>query len=320
MTDTLSVEAAVSLIDNLPEPDAPAEVEAEAPGAVDEPDGDNEQPEAPLEAEAPDAPETASEGGGEEVEAAQPPIEPPHFWSAEAKARFSELPYDLQLVVQENERAGSKAATQRLEEATIAKKAADAKGEALASLTERLEAVAGHAEATFANRWAGMDQAAWLRLSRENPNQYIQLKAQHDAEIDAVQQATSAKDAANQIERAKWVADQEATLKTVAPELADPVKGAANREAVRGYLKAQGASEQALDHVGALEVSIAWKAMQYDKGRTALKSKPAAEKAPIRPASSPPQSSQSHALANADARFKKTGSVEDAVRLLDLKG
>jgi hypothetical protein len=321
MTDSLSVDAAVGLLNDAPE-EAPAEIKANEPDAVeaDEPDTEDNDIEAPPEADDPDAPETASEGEGEEVEAAQPPIEPPHFWSAEAKARFAELPYELQLVVQENEKAGSKAATQRLEEATLAKKAAEAKAEVLASLAERIEAAAEQAEATFANRWAGMDQAAWLKLSRENPNQYIQLKAQHDAEMNAVQQARSAKDATSQVEHARWVSEQETLLKTIAPDLTDPVKGPANRGAVAEYLKSQGVAEQALSNVGALEVSIAWKAMQYDKGRTALKPRPAAEKAPIRPAASPSQSPQSNALANAETRFKRSGSVEDAVRLLNLKG
>jgi hypothetical protein len=321
MTDSLSVDAAVGLLNDAPE-EAPAEIEANEPDAVEanEPDTEDNDIEAPPEADDPDAPETASEGEGEEVEAARPPIEPPHFWPAEAKARFAELSYELQLVVQENEKAGSKAATQRLEEATLAKKAAEAKAEVLASLAERIEAAAEQAEATFANRWAGMDQAAWLKLSRENPNQYIQLKAQHDAEMNVVQQARSAKDATSQVEHARWVSEQETLLKTIAPDLTDPVKGPANRGAVAEYLKSQGVAEQALSNVGALEVSIAWKAMQYDKGRTALRPRPAAEKAPIRPAASPSQSPQSNALANAETRFKRSGSVEDAVRLLNLKG
>lgn len=321
MTDSLSVDAAVGLLNDAPEqaPEAPEPVETPDPV---EPQEDNDEPEieAPPEADDPDAPETASEEDSEEVEPERPAIEPPHFWSAEAKARFGELPYELQLVVQENEKAGSKATTQKLEEASLAKKAAEAKAEALTGLAERIAAAAEQAETTFADRWAGMDQAAWLKLSRENPQQYIQLKAQHDAETAAVQQAKTAKDAASQVQHAQWVSEQEAMLKAIAPELADPVKGPANRSAVAEYLKSQGVVEQALSNVGALEVSIAWKAMQYDKGRTALKPRPAAEKAPVRPAASPSQSPQSSALANAESRFKKTGSVDDAVRLLNLKG
>lgn len=326
MTDSLSVDAAVGLLNDAPEEQAPETIEAPAveavePEPVEPADSDEEQEiEAQPEAEDPDAPETASEGEGEEVEAAQPPIEPPHFWSAEAKARFGELPYELQLVVQENEKAGSKATTQKLEEAALAKKAADSKAEALASLSERIEAAAEQAETTFADRWAGMDQAAWLKLSRDNPEQYIQLKAQHDAESTAVQQAKAAKDAASQVERARWRSEQIDRLKTLTPELVDPVKGQENLAALGSYLVAQGVSEQDLPNVGALEMTVAWKAMQYDKGRTALKPRPAAEKAPVRPAASPSQSPQSNALANAETRFKRSGSVEDAVRILNLKG
>ena len=320
MTDTLSVDAAVGLLNDAPEEQAVETTETvEALEPVEA--GDPEQEiEAQPEADDPDAPETASEGEGEEVEPDRPAIEPPHFWSADAKARFGELPYELQLVVQENEKAASKATTQKLEEASLAKKAADANAEALASLAERIGAAAEQAEATFADRWAGMDQAAWLKLSRDNPNQYIQLKAQHDAEITAVQQAKSAKDAASQVERARWRTEQIDRLKTLTPELVDPVKGQENLAVLGSYLVSQGVAEQDLPNIGALEMTVAWKAMQFDKGRTALKPRPAAEKAPVRPASSPSQSPQSNALAKAETRFNATGSVDDAVRLLNLKG
>lgn len=286
----------------------------EAPDEGEQIEGDDQSPD-------PDAPETASDEAGEEVEPERPAIEPPHFWSADAKARFAELPYELQLVVQENEKAGSKATTQKLEEAALAKKAAEAKAEVLSSLAERIEAAAQQAEATFADRWAGMDQAAWLKLSRDNPQQYIQLKAQYEAEQDAVQRAQTAKGAAEQVKRESWRAQQIEALKTLQPELVDPVKGAENLSVLGAYLLKQGATEQDLPNIGALEMSVAWKAMKYDELQAikpTLKQQP---KAALRPGAAPPAiPSKDREVQRLRNRFAQTGSREDAVALMLAEG
>lgn len=320
--DTLSVDAAVGLLNDAPEEQAPDE--AAAPTADTNPpeaqEPDEEQIEALPEAESDDGAETPAEVDDADKPEPETAVEPPHYWSAEKKEAFAALPADLQKTLKDEWLSGERFTSEKLQEAAEARKSAEAKAELLQGLTERISTAAERAEETFADRWSKFTPEAWVELSQKDPNRYIQLKAQHDAEMSAVQQARSARDAATQVEHARWVSEQEALLKTLAPELADPEKGAANRVAVAEYLKAAGVAEQAIPNVGALEVSIAWKAMQFDKGRAALRPRPAAEKAPVRPAASPSQSPQSNALANAESRFKRTGSVEDAVRLLNLKG
>lgn len=318
MTDTLSLDDAVSLLGSPAEDEAPAVAEvADAPEtapdetAEDIP-GDDQSPD-------PDAPETASDEAAEEVEPDKPAIEPPHFWSAEAKARFGELPYELQLVVQENEKAASKATTQKLEEATLARKAADAKTEALSTLAERIEAAAEQAETTFASRWQGMTPEAWLKLSRDNPQQYIQLKAQHEAEQDAVQQARTAKDAAEQVRHSQWLSEENERLKTYAPELADPVRGPANRKAVADYLVSQGATEQDLEGISAAVTALAYKAMLHDKGVAGLKSRPTPTKPALRPTAPAAKSVQQSAAETAARRLGQSGGIDDAVALLQAR-
>lgn len=294
-------------------------VEAAAePVEADEPPPAEEQPiEDDDQSSDPDAAETPSEGDAEEVEPERPAIEPPHFWSAEAKARFGELPYELQLVVQENEKAGSKATTLKLEEAANAKKAAEAKAEALAGLAERIEAAAEQAETTFANRWAGMTPEAWLKLSRENPNQYIALKAQHEAEQEAVQRAITAKDAAEQVRRSTWHTEQIDRLKTLQPELVDPVRGQENLTALGSYLIKQGVAEQDLPNVGALEMSVAWKAMKYDELQALKPTIKPPPKGAVRPAAAPPATpSNEREVQRLRNRFAQTGSREDAHALM----
>lgn len=320
MTDTLSLDDAVSLLGSPPEPEtpaAPAPVEAAEPGEAPQEgeqqiEGDDQSPEL-------DAPETASDEAGEEVEPAKPAIEPPHFWSAEAKARFGELPYELQLVVQENEKAGSKATTQKLEEAAKARKTAEAKAEVLTGLAARIEEAAEKAETTFASRWQGMTPDAWLKLSRDNPQQYIQLKAQHDAEQDAVQQARSAKDAAEQVRHSQWLAEETERLKTYAPELADPVQGPAKRKAVAEYLISQGAEEQDLEGISAAVTALAYKAMLYDKGVAGLKSRPTPTKPALKPTAPAGKTLTQSAAESAARRLGQTGDVDDAVALMQAR-
>jgi len=315
MTETLSIDQAIGVMNDAPE-ENPA-VETEAP--VEAASFEGEEIEAQPEAESDDEPETVAEVESEEQEP-ETVIDAPHFWSAERKADFAKLPVELQQYVLESDKQAQRTVSQKLEEAANIRKGAEAQAELLKGLSERISTAAEQAEDTFSDRWSQFTPEAWLKLAQSDPNRYTQLKAQHDAESAIIQQTRAAKDAASKVEQARWVSEQEEALKTLAPELSDPVKGAANRGALSDYLISQGVPEQALSNVDALTVSIAWKAMQYDKSRTALKTKPPVEKAPVRPAATPSQSPQSSALAKAEARLRNTGSVEDAIRYLNAKG
>lgn len=320
MSESLSVEAAVAEMNaSEPEEAAPTPEVAPVDDGGDPGDTDNEIETLPVGDDG-DGAETPTDDDSAETPEPETAIEAPHFWSAEQKAKFAALPADMQQYVLDNDRQAQRTVSARLEEAANARKAADAEAQTFKALADKIATVAERADETFADRWSGFTPQVWADLAREDPTRYTQLKAQHEADRDAVQQAKTARDAVQQVERAKWVTEQEERLKTLAPELADPVKGSANRGAVAEYLKSNGVAEQDLENVGALEVSIAWKAMQYDKSLTALKSKPAAERAPVRPAAAAQSSSQNSALANAEARFRKTGSMEDALRVMNLKG
>jgi len=287
-------------------PEAPEEAAAEETEEI--PEGDQ-----PSDLE---APETASDEG-EETPEPETAIEAPHFWSAEAKARFGELPPDLQLVVLENEKAGSKALTLKLEDAALSKKEAAAKAKELSELNARIADAADKAEQAFVDRWAGMTPELWLCLSREDAPKYIQLKAEYDAEQTIIQRAALAKEEADRAARGQWHTEQVEALKTACPDLVDPVKGAANLGKLSEYLVAQGVAEQDLPNVGALEMTVAWKAMQFDelqKLKPTLKTQP---KAALRPAAAPPAvPSAQRELQRLENRFNQTGNRDDLVALM----
>lgn len=319
MSEELSVDQAVGLLAS-PEPEAapvePVEAAPEAPPEDIEEQEDH--PEAPPEAEGGDGAETPTEAEVEQ-EPEAPAIEPPHFWSADAKARFAELPPDLQEVVLAQEREFQRVSGQKLEEATTARKTAEAQAKALEGLTEKISEAAQRAEEVFASRWDQMTPEVWAKLAQENPQQYIQLKAQHDADQAALQQSRTAKDAAERVQFAQWVQEQEATLKTRAPELADPVKGPENRKAVADYLQSKGVDEQALSRIGAVEAEIAWKALQYERGLASLnKPRPTPPQKPaVRPTGTP--SKPVSATDTLNRRLSQTHSVDDAVALLQAR-
>ena len=292
-------------------------------------------PDAPEEAAEPDAnpipeddqssdleaPETASDEGEEQPEPEAPAIEAPHFWSAEAKARFGELPPDLQLVVLENEKAGSKALTLKLEEAAAIRKEATARAKELSALNARIADAAIKAERAMTDRWAGMTPEAWLRLAHDDPAKYTKYKAQFDAEQTIVQQAQFAKEDAERVARSQWRDEQVEALKTACPPLVDPVQGTANLGKLSDYLVSQGVAEQDLPSVGALEMTVAWKAMQFDelqKLKPTLKSQP---KAALRPAAAPPAiPSAQREIQTLKNRFAQTSSREDLVALMLAEG
>lgn len=266
----------------------------------------------------PDAPAEPASEGEDEVTAPETASEAPHFWPAEMKARFAELPVDLQVHVLEAEKAGSKAVTQRLEEASLAKKEAEGERQALVQLNTKLAAAALKAEVAFKDRWAGMTPARWLELSQREPEKYVKYRAQFDAEQQAVQQAQSAKEEASTVERDQWRSEQVEALKTLAPELVDPVKGTERLTALGDYLvKTHGVREQDLPNIGAVEMSIALKAMRFDELQ-ALKPTPKPKpQAGVRPAAAPPAiPSAQREIQTLRNRFAQTSSREDAVALM----
>jgi hypothetical protein len=298
-------------IEKAPVPDAPEEAAEPDTDPIPEDDQSSDL----------EAPETASDEGEEQPEPEAPAIEAPHFWSAEAKARFGELPPDLQLVVLENEKAGSKALTLKLEEAAAIRKEATARAKELSALNARIADAAIKAERAMTDRWAGMTPEAWLRLAHDDPAKYTKYKAQFDAEQTIVQQAQFAKEDAERVARSQWRDEQVEALKTACPPLVDPVQGTANLGKLSDYLVSQGVAEQDLPSVGALEMTVAWKAMQFDelqKLKPTLKSQP---KSALRPAAAPPAiPSAQREIQTLKNRFAQTSSREDLVALMLAEG
>ena len=141
MSDYLSQDDAIAQLaaQQSPEPDAlvaqetPAPEPAAAPEVVETPSepattgDDGEAPAEPVGVAAPEAP----------PEPVKPAVEPPRFWSADAKARFSQLPPDLQSVILEEGKQGDRSVEEKQHAAAEARKAADAEAAKLGDIAKR---------------------------------------------------------------------------------------------------------------------------------------------------------------------------------------
>lgn len=278
-----------------------------------------------------DAPETASEDddlsdGSEDDDAEDqteddpetPAIEPPKSWDAEHKEKFAALPRDVQeyLLARETER--DKGVSVQQQRAAEARQAAEREAQAVAALKPQIETLMGQAQKVFQQSWQGMDATAWAQLAQTDPNRYVALKAQHDADVQALQQLDAARQQAEAVEYSSFAQAQTARLAEVAPHIASDPKAQAE---VFDYIgKAiPNITPDTARWISAEEFVIAQKAMLYDRAQ-APQPKPQGKKvitAKPSPAPAPLKQRQSAQVVD---RFRKTGSIDDAVALLNQRG
>lgn len=325
MSDTghLTIAQAVSEI-NASEAAPPEKVEA-APAEKPE-----EELEAVPAAEDASEPETATEGESEaepEQEAAegeepQPkPIEPPRFWDAEAKKRFSELPPDLQAIVVARESERDKATAKALETASVRGKAHEAETSKLATLAAHLDQLVPNAEKMFQNRWKNVD---WNKVVDDyGAEAALKLRNDFESEQQTVQQLQAAQSEVEQAQVKQFVSDRFEKLKTVAPELADSKAGAKRQMDLHNYLVGLGVpSKTIIERASAEELAIGYKAMLWDNAQKKAQTLAAAPKpaVPSRTAVRPTASVQHGApqlaaLKSLDAAFKRDPSMKNLTAL-----
>lgn len=316
---------------------------------IAESEGGDQPPEDP---DAADGPSDEGEQAGEAEEQSQPPIDPPHFWSAEDKAAFAEAPRHVQekIVAYEANRnaAAARAIQEAREETKRAQEAAETARKALEERQaekQRIDAVLERADQVFASKWP--DTIDWVATLNnlvaqhgqdEGFRQYTLLKAEHEAETQQLQQLRAAKQDAEEkakreakerieAERRAFTERQFAELKQREPELVDPQKGPERLQKLVTYLGMGGVTQEQLQDAGAFELSLAYKAMKYDEAqaqaRQAAAKQPQTNKPkpqgtpPVKPsAPAPVVPQQQRRVQEREARFAKSRSVDDAAALI----
>lgn len=326
----LSISSAASLIASMPADTAPPKKQDEAPAAVETEQNSEAEPIAVEETSEPSEAIAGDEADDAEPVAEElPAIDAPHSWDAEAKAKFAELPREVQQIVAARETERDKAISKAQQESAEERKKISAELAKLGTLTSTLDAHLPQWEKAFKDRWEGLD---WNKVVDEvGADQALKLKMQYETERDQLQRMQYVQQTTRNAQHMEFVKGEFGKLAKLAPDLADEKTGLKNRTATIQYLIENGAvSEQfgpvaeQIKWLSAAQLVIADKARRYDEAKaTALKPNHAAPK-PKTPAIAPgPKQSaapQKQRIADLSARLTKTGRIDDAVALLKARG
>lgn len=322
MTDTaasapadgpLSVDQAIATLI----PETAQEVETAAPEEAvveQETEGDASAPEVAEDGDESPAEETEAEAETEAVE----PVDPPKYWSKDAKEAFAKLPADLQAVVLEQEGPREEAAAKAKSEAAELSKQAQAEVAKVMQFSEQLSQFLPQAVETFKSKWDGVDWKATAEAY--GAEEAFKMKVEMEAEQAQLQQLIAAQQQANKIAAEKARQEDQKRLQELAPHLAEPAKRA---EVLKYAAEATGFDEKALEGASAIELMFIEKAMKWDRAQASLAAKPKATPAPIKAPVKPAAKAPSPAIRQADTaknRFAQTRSVDDAVAWLVSRG
>jgi hypothetical protein len=307
---TLSLDEAIGLLTDPPPPEPQAAAPAPAP-----------EPEPQAAETAPDAPEAVEADAEPELEIeAQEEAEPlpvagqpaPAHWSAEDAALWSQLPPQAQQVIVRQE-------TQRQQQVQAVQQEAMRNQQALIDLARAVEERVPAIVDQYTARWREWTPEAWAALAQQDPTQYTQLKAQHDAERHQAITAQQARDNLAAMEQQAFLAQQSQLLAQVAPDLADPEKGAERITGVAQFLVQSGIPQDVLPRISAAEWGLAYDAMRYRQLASKAQARKATAAAPPRavaPAARAAAPSTARTLQGLEAKLTKTGSIDAAVELL----
>lgn len=323
---SLSIEEAVQRLNSADEPEAP---EGDAGGAVEtqDPEGAASAPE-----EAEDGAETpAAEDDETEAEpGAVAPAEPPKYWSKEAKAKFAALDPEMQAVVLAQEGPREEYAAKARAEAAQERAARIQRDQETTALAEGLNSFLPKAVEVFKDRW-GDTPPDWDAIADQYGTEaMVRQKVRYDADRELLAQTARATQEADAKARQVYIQAEAAKLAEMAPELVDPKDGAARRKDVVQYLLDANIPKAAIDDISAVELSMAHKAMLWDRAQAKAKAatpsptpRPGAgAKAPLTRggATQGPADPKAKQIHGAKSRFGKSRSVADAVALLNSLG
>lgn len=327
MSDTLTLEQAVELMEAPPEADASAP-DAQVEQAEDTQDLPDPPGESVGEAEEPgdDAGEAEEASAEEEAEAAEAePVPPPQWWDAEAKAHFAELTPEAQRIVLEQENKREAITAKVKQEAAEAKKAADAQIQGFNALAERIMQALPLAEQAFQSRWEGWTPQAWQDYAAQDPQAAFQLKTQYDAEMAELQSVRAAEEQARIAAHHAHLQQLANDLRTKAPEL---MSSPESLRALEVYGVSHGLTQEVIMSATADELLILNKARLWDESQAKARAAAQAVKAvPNKPpvkvvapvAAANPANSHQREIQRLENRLAQTKSLDDAVALMEAR-
>lgn len=306
----LSVEQATGLLGaREPEDDTPdatleaVETESETEPTVEDLVAAEEPSEEVDEAETEDAPEA--------------PIPAPKSWAAEDRAIFATIPREAQQVIAARESERDLSTQKAVQESSAARKSAEETVQSVTQLRAATEQVLQRAAQTFKGKWDNVDWATW---AQSDPGAYVAGKAQFDSEQADLTRLEGVNQAQVQVEQRAFQADKAEKIKTEAPALLDPVKGPERVKKLETFLETNGIPRDIFHTLDAFTIGLAFDGMTLREMRASAKNKPLAQTRPaIRPGAAPTVRTPQRAAEATRNRFAQTGSLEDAVAVLNAR-
>ncbi len=303
MSETLTVEAAVEAL----QPNQAAEVEAPQEETPEVVEAEGEEPQEPDDDGEPEQPEPE-------------PVAAPKSWPDEQKEFFATLPREAQEAIAAREADRDRTVQKALtEKAQAIKQASEQAAQAAAEFRQKAEQVMPEA----LRRVAELEAFDLVDLNRRDPAMAQQVMIEKEKAKSDLAKLQADVQSAQKAEYQAHLARLAEELPTRVPDLVDPEKGAERANEVGRYLISKGIPEENIKWVSAAELEIAYDAMRWRRSQEAARSvtaKPApAPSKPVRPASAAPRTQTQTAVETARKRLGQTGSVDDAVALLQLR-
>lgn len=282
--------------------------------------------------------DTTAEGEGaetpevEQTEDAQEPeklsLEPPKWWSTEAKNRFRELTPELQAVVFEQEEVRERVVAKTKQDSAEARKTADAEREQLKQRISKLDAALPQAVQTYQSRWSDID---WPSLAQQiDPAEYNRLRATFEQETRLLQTLAQESERAKSESLQQFDKEQSEKLKAVVPDLVDEKFGPQRRQELGKFLRDSLGDEfdpAQMRTVTARQLAIAYDAKRWRDAQAKAKEqaanpnpvpKPAAPapRPTVRGTAAPARASQNSRLEQLNRKPKL--SIDEAVERMGL--
>ena len=312
MSDPISVADAVTLLDGpAPEAVEPEEtVEAVDASTEAEPtaDGDLDPDEPAIEFEDDEA---------ENDDPAEPVIAAPKSWAAEDRAIFATLPREAQQVIAAREAERDSSTQKAVQSAAEARKNAEQATESVTQLRAATTQVLTKAAEIFKGKWDNVD---WVTWAQTDPAAYTAGKAQFEAEQSELTRIYAVNQAQSQAALQSFHQAKAEQIKTEAPDLVDPVKGPERVQRLEKYLVDHGIHPDIFPTLDAFTIGLANDGLKYRLAKAnAGKQTPQTPRAAIRPAAAQSVRTPQRVAAEAQARFQRTGSIDDAVAMMSTR-
>jgi hypothetical protein len=296
-----------------------------AGGEGDTPSGAEEAPETGTE----ETPPTGEDDEGQSDTRQAAPIEPPKSWTADERAEFSKLPPAMQATIARREGERDQAISRHVQEIADAKKAHEAERATIDATKNQYVQSLNQLVALALPEAKQFENVDWVKLSAENPAEYVRLNGLRDAlrgrvaglqnEIARVTQEQQH----NQAQQTQaFMGQQKQLLVERLPEFGDAEKGPKLARELGEWLQGRGFSQaevgSVLDHRLVMLGVAAMRAEKADAARKAAQAKQANTAPNVQPpGTTSGEDGNGRQVRERAQRLVRSGSTRDAASILE---